>query len=372
LNLIDRYLLREWLKILVLVLSATVGLLLIQAMYDDFRDLLDKGADVSDIVVYFAIKTPSFLAIVMPIILLVSLLFTLGQLHRNNEIIALRAAGVGIFRITRSIWVSGVLLCGVVWALNASVVPWSVEASRALLEEIDFRHQSQSTPADHIGITRVVTFDNQRQGRMWFINRYSRFVRGGKAFGVMVSELDPQRREKTRILAREAQFDLNRHCWVFHEGRESWIDPESGEVTRTVPFAEKVVAYFNDDPGLMLLFDVKPGELSLFQLREIIDYFTIQENPKVTAYAVRYFGLLADTLSPLIIIAIAIPFAISGVRVNPAVGVSKSIGLFLLYFVLLKAAGALGSRSIIDPLFAAWVPNLAMLGVGTWFFLRMK
>ena len=43
LNLIDRYILREWLKIFTLVLGATLGLLLMQALYDDFRDLVEDG-----------------------------------------------------------------------------------------------------------------------------------------------------------------------------------------------------------------------------------------------------------------------------------------------------------------------------------------
>ena len=39
-HLIDRYLLGEWLKILGLLLAATMGLLVMQALYDNFRDLI--------------------------------------------------------------------------------------------------------------------------------------------------------------------------------------------------------------------------------------------------------------------------------------------------------------------------------------------
>ena len=125
-TLIDRYLLREWLKMLGLVLCAMLGLLLMQAMYEDFRDLLDDGATFADVLVYFAVKLPSYLSIVLPLTLLISLLYTLGQLHRNNEITALRAAGVGLFRLTRVLWLSGAVLCGVMWYVNATVIPWSV------------------------------------------------------------------------------------------------------------------------------------------------------------------------------------------------------------------------------------------------------
>ena len=369
-NLIDRYVLREWLTILALVLGATVGLMFMQALYDDFRPLLDRGASLYEIAIYMAVKIPSFLAIILPIALLVSLLYGLGQLHRSNEITAMRAAGLGIFRITRTIWASGLILCAVMFLLNTTVVPWSVEASRTMWDNFAFRQQAQSPGASlSASISRVVTFDNQRQGRMWFFNRYNRGL--DRAYGVTVSELDSHRREKTRFMAREARFDRINLNWTFSDGREEWLDPETGDLTRTKYFIEKVLPY-TENPDLMLAFDLKPADLSFFQLRKIIDYFTVEENPKVKTYAVRYFGLLSDTLAPLIVIALAIPFAVTGVRVNPAVGVSKSIGLFLVYFIFLKAADAMGARGTIEPLTAAWLPNVAMLSIGGWFFLRLR
>ena len=370
LNLIDRYVLREWLKTFAFSLCAMLGLLLMQAMYDDFSGLLEKGASGLEVISYFAVKVPGYLAIILPAVMLASLLYALGQLHRNNETVAMRAAGVGIFRITRSIWGVSVLMCGFVWAINATLVPLSVEGAQSILEDIDFRHQAKTTASDQVGLSRVVTFDNQRQGRMWFINRYSGYQ--NRAFGVTVSELDSKHREKNRIRAREARFDAAGHGWTFYDGRETWFDPQTGELMRTATFSEKSMPHFTEDPDLMLVFDQKPVDLSFFKLRRIIDYFIVEENPKVTIYAVRYYGLLADTLAPLIVLLIAIPFAMTGVRVNPAVGVSKSIGLFLLYFVLLKLAETLGTRGVLEPQLAAMVPSVVMIGVGGFFYLRMR
>lgn len=370
LNLLDRYVLREWLRILALAMGATIGLIIVQTLVEDMRRLLEHGSSVGDVLLFIGVRMPSFFSVVVPIVLLISLLYALGQLHRTNEIVAMRAAGLSLFRITRSIWVAGVVLCGVMWWLNASVVPWSVEASRALSDQFEFEYQAKTSADSLIGVTRSVTFHNQRQGRMWLINRYSRYTQ--RAYGITVSELDSKRREKTRIHAREGRFDPQRNCWVFWGGRETWLDPETAEITRTVAFEEKVMPHYTEEPSLMLIFDLKPANLSFFELRRIIDHFEIEENPKVTAYAVRYYGLLADTLAPLIIIAIAIPFAVTGVRVNPAVGVSKAIGLFLVYFVFLKVATVLGMRTILSPVLAACLPNLAMLGVGGWVFFKRR
>lgn len=376
-NLLDRYLLAEWLKMLGLLLAATMGLLLMTALYDELRDFIQISAGTGDILLYFATLMPSYLTVVLPLSMLLSLLFVLGKLHRNNELTAIRAAGLNIFSTTRSLWLAGIVLCGVSLMLNAKVVPWSVETSRSLRETFIFRAEAeqaatgaQPADADTLGLVSSVAFDNRPQDRMWFINRYSRY--SGRAFGVTVSEMDAQRREKTRIMAREAAYDPERRAWTFRDGRELWFDPELGELMRSVTFAEKTVPHFNEDPTLMLLIDRKPQDLSFNELGRITDHFHAEKSPKVIRYEVRYFSVLFSTLGPLIVIAIAVPFAVSGVRVSPAVGVSKSIGLFFIYYILTSMATLLGGKGYLEPMWAAAMPNLVMIGIAAWFFGRLR
>jgi lipopolysaccharide export system permease protein len=369
LNTFDRHLLREWLQILGLVLVATIGMTLLQVMYDDFIRIRDLGARGLDVGMYFLVTIPSFLALVLPFALLISLMFTLGQLHRANEFTAMRAAGVGFLRLTRPLWFVGVLCCGLTWWLNSTVVPSSVEASRSLEENFQFRAQGK-LPPDRRGAVSSVAFDNYQANRMWYINRYSTFTR--KAYGATVSVLDRSRREIMRLSAAEAWHDDQRGGWVFKDGRELDFDVETGEQLQSRPFSEMYRPDFNEDPALMLLIDRRAIDLSFFELRRISEYFEADNNPKAVPYAVRYFGLLADTLSPLIIIAIAIPFVITGVRVNPAVGVSKSIGLFALQYILTIFAGSLATRQLVPPEVAAWVPNACMAVLALFFFARLR
>ncbi len=360
---------REWLKILGLVLLATLGLLLVQVMYDDFRRLRDLGARGLDIWMYFFVKMPSFLGLLLPMALLISLLFALGQLHRANELTAMRAAGVGFMRLMRPVWMVGVLCCALSWWLAATVIPWSVETARALDQNFQFRSQA-SLPPELRGAVNSVAFDNSQAGRMWFFNRYSRYTR--KAYGTSVSVLDHARHETTRLLAAEARRDDEHGGWIFSRGRELTFSPETGELMKSEPFAEQHRSDFNEDPDLMLLVGRPPSDLSFFELRRLVDYLERVQNPKAVRYAVRYFSLLAATFSPLIVIAIAIPFAITGVRVNPAVGVSKSIGLFFLYYILDNIASSLATKQLIAPEFAAWLPNSVLALIALWLFARLR
>ncbi len=215
-NTFDRHLLREWLQILGLWLAATCGLHFVQMSYDEFHTLREEGARGVDILRYIAVTMPSFLAIVLLSALLVSVLFTLTKMHRSNELTAMRAAGVGYLRLMAPIWAVGVLACGIAWWLNSVVVPWSVEQSRALREDLEYRSQSKVMRPDRVGALYDVAFDNPGDRRMWFFNRNSNFTHRG--YGISVSQLDPQRRDLSRLVAAEGWFDGERRGWTFKAG----------------------------------------------------------------------------------------------------------------------------------------------------------
>jgi lipopolysaccharide export system permease protein len=238
-------------------------------------------------------------------------------------------------------------------------------------EELEFRSQTaKALPADRVGAVFSVAFDNPFERRMWFFNRFSRATQRG--YGVSVTTLDARGRDIARLTASEAWLDAARGGWVFQAGRALEFAPETGELTADRPFAERFEPAFREEPELMLLIDRKASSLSLHELRDLTRQLEAERSPKLPAYAVRYFRLMADTLGPLIVIAIAIPFAVTGVRVNPAVGVSKSIGLFFLYYVFNSAATALAVKGAVDPLVAAWLPNAGMAALAVWFLLRLR
>jgi lipopolysaccharide export LptBFGC system permease protein LptF len=54
------------------------------------------------------------------------------------------------------------------------------------------------------------------------------------------------------------------------------------------------------------------------------------------------------------------------------VGVSKSLGLFLAYWLILTLASLAGDRGMLAPWLAGWLPNLGMLSLAATLFLRLR
>ncbi|HKJ90255.1 MAG TPA: LptF/LptG family permease [Oceanipulchritudo sp.] len=368
---IDRYILSEWLKVFLLTVLVIFGVLLLGDVQDNLEDLLGFGASPGQIAAYYLILLPALMPVALPISFMVSLLFGLGQLHRNQEITAFRAAGLSLFRITRSLWVVGVILVVVLFQLNARLVPWSVETSRELWNDLAFsKALEEETPVESVGLLYNLTFYNRKDGRLWFLNRFNEY--NYRAYGVTVSELGTvDGLELRRLVANEAWYDDLSESWTFRWGREILFDETDGQPVRSLPFDRKVLAGFTEDPELMKYLEKRPKDLSLRELEMVLDYLRPAEDPRLARYAVTFYDRMLNPFSFLIILGLAIPFSVTGVRTNPFVGVSKAMGWFLLYFLLVNV-GQLAGASGFPPLWAASIPNLFGFLLVGYYYTRLQ
>lgn len=366
-SLVDRHILGQWLKTFIPTLLVIVTLLVIADIQNDLNELLEFGASTSEIIEYYLVLTPSFLPVILPISLLISLLFVLGKLHRNLEIVAMRAAGLGLWRITRTLWIGGASLAALLFWLNAEIVPWSAETSKVMWNNFNYRNQlEQETEKSEIGLVYNLTFHHPESQRLWFINRFSEY--DYRAFGVTVSVFDQENREIRRILATEGYYDDILGYWRFLDGRDVMFD-EEGDAIRSLPFKQLDQPEMNEDPTLMQFLKKRPKDLSFNQLARVIEALSAGEDPKTDRYKIRYYMMLMNPISCFFVVGIAVPFALSGVRTNPVVGVSKSAGFFILYYIITNASGMIGG-TFLSPAVAALIPNLSMVAAAVFYTAR--
>ena len=357
-RLLDRYVFFEWLKIFVIAIGVTLGILVLHDMYGHLGDLLNWGASTREILLYYALFIPTLIPVILPISLLLSLIYVLGAMHRNNEITAMRAAGMNVFRITRSLWFAGAILSGILLWLNADLIPYCKENSRTVFDNVRMEKQVRDAKdLSEVGVVNQLCFNNRSSGRLWYMNAFSQATNKGR--GVRVSILDGRGREISRIMAREGVYDETELCWFFTDGQEIEYAPDTHRPTKAVGFDKKYYKDFNEEPNIMILSMRRPKDLSLFEAKTLIDSIGAKSR-EALPYLVRWYSIWGSPFACLIVVAIAIPFSVAGVRTNPMVGVSKTFGLFFLFYVIDSVMTALGGRGIVSPEVAAIAPNLAM------------
>ena len=366
-KILDRYIFFEWLKIFAIAVFVTLGILIMHDMYSNLGDLINYGASAYEIVYYYLLLTPRFIPVILPISLLLSLIFVLGALHRNNEITAMRAAGLNVFSITKSLWISGVVLSlGLFW-ITAHLVPTSVEKSRLMMDTLHIQSEMKKSAGDlsNIGKIQQMCFANRKDRRLWIMNSFS--MATNKATGVFVSCFDENGAEASKIMAREAVYDDVDGCWFFSDGQEISYDVSTSRAVRSVVFDKKYYRDFREDPEIMRLSMKRVKDLSLFEINELLEASAKEGLVSAAAksaalkYEVRLYNIWLSPLICIIVVAIAIPFSVAGVRTNPMVGVSKTVAMFFAYYMIDNIFSALGGAGYISPVVAAFAPAAIML-----------
>lgn len=358
--ILDRHVFAEWLKAFMICLALTVGLILLEDMYNDLPELINLGAKAPAILQYYGLLLPSFLPLIFPLAFLASVLYSLGVLHRNHEITAMRASGLHVLRITRSLWGAGILLGGLLFYLNAYLIPQSVEGARSFYEGLSFSQQSKQQAKERIGLIYNLTFYNQLDQRLWFFNRFSQYTQSG--YGLSLYIQNNEGKELQRILAKEAVFDLSSQTWTLKQGRELHFDPLTEEPIYSKYFIEKKYNNFSESPYLMEASQKPIQDLSHRELALLLQYNPPElRSPQALAYDMARHNNLAHPFSCIVILAVGIPFTISSVRSNPLIGMSKTVGLVFVYYFLLMVCTRLGENALLPIVLAAWLPMLSML-----------
>lgn len=360
-RLIDRYIFKEWCKALAITITLILGILILEDMYKNLKNFLEHSASLKTLLLYYFFIVPNCLSIVLPISFFISVLYVLNDMQAHNEIVALRASGMTIFSITRSFWMFSGLLMALMVALNAHILPYASNRIQLVVHQIEYNDQREKgTLEDSIGLQSHLSFYHPREKRLWHIHNFSLYTNRG-AFTTL-SFLDTQGHEQKRVEAKRVSFNPQSHTWRFESGRlwffsKGTFFPKRFKTFDTWDFKGK------ESPRLMMSLQKPLKNLGVHELKKIIR-FVPGDHPRFLEHRIKYFSILSSPLICIMIVLLAVPFSLSGVRTNPMVGVSKAVGLFFLYYIVSSIGRMLGMQGTLSPMVAAWFPNLLMLSLG--------
>ena len=372
-RLLDRYLLRELLVPLGFCLG---GFMIFWISFDLFTELENfqrhklHGPDVAE---YYLAKAPEFLVTVLPVALLLALLYTLTNHARHQELTAIRAAGVGLWRMCAPYLVVGFAASLALLALNELWVPNVEDVAGRILN----RRLEKAVDGGPRNVLRNLAFTNTRDGRTWQIGAYDLKTREMTDPKVDWRLRDGSHRE---LIAKRGVWTNG--VWTFFDTLENTYAPGSGTLTNRNMQPVLPMPAFSETPDI-IRSEIKISErLSRrgakradIPLVELLDYLRLHPEPagqdKPWLYT-KLHGRLAAPWTCLVVVLVAMPFGAASGRRNVFVGVASSIGICFAYFVLLQVGLALGSGGYLPAWLAAWAPNLAVGGTGVWLAARLR
>jgi LPS export ABC transporter permease LptF/LPS export ABC transporter permease LptG len=356
--IIDRYVLRQYLGFITTGLAVATTLIVVGYFLQTLDRYLRVKPPLRYILEQLLYVVPVNLYEALPIVMLMATVFLFLTLSRWHELTALKAAGVSLYRVSAPVLLFGLLVTVAAGLFQEFFLP--------LLRE-------RGEEVDRVKIRGQLPRHLQTRSRLWLRSSDTRFYRvellspgTADAYGVTILEIDRDFRLVHRLDARRAHWTTG--GWEMSDGafREIAADGRVATVSfqRTALHLDETISEFTE-------IQKRPAAMNYRELRE---YLTRLEAAgfQIHRYLVDMYGKLSSPVRSLVMILLAIPFALQSPRGGRLYGVALAIGLMVAYIVVDFSARAFARADLLPPLLAAWTANLVFLGIGGSLFLRAR
>ncbi len=225
--LVDVYLLQQFFYYFFVLLAGFVLIFDAFTLFDLLADISRNHIGLLTVVNYFRYLAPETVYQLAPLAILVATLVTLALLAKNNEVTALKASGISLYRLVFPLLLAGCVLSLGMFALDDTILPYANQRQDAL------RNRIKGRPAQ-------TYFQPARQwifGENSKLYNYELFDPDRQMFGGLnVFEIDPASFQiRRRIFADRAVWDPTQNSWILTSG---WVRDFSGngQLVRYDPF----------------------------------------------------------------------------------------------------------------------------------------
>jgi lipopolysaccharide export system permease protein len=309
---------------------------------------------------------------IVPISLLFALLYALTSHARHNELTAIRASGVSLWRMALPYFAVGFLCSLGLSLVNELWVPQSSEAADKILN----RYEKPDTNSMNGRWIRNFGFTNTRQHRKWFVGAYD-LISHQMYSPHVVWTLDTG--TAWDIDAERAFYTGG--GWCFSNAQERVFPAIKGAFPTVSQTNILFMQEFNETPE-QIESEIKIAKLNSFRerkkaqlsAREILNYRRLHsEDTKQTALLdTKLHERLASPWRALVVVLIGLPFGAVTGRRNVYVGVASAIVIVFFYYVLSQVGFLIGAAEFVWPPLAAWMPNLFFAGLGIFLMYRIR
>ena len=371
--ILDDYVLRSFVGYLLLIISSLLVLFLIFTYFELLSDIVRKKIPFLTQLEYLLNFIPSVLYQITPLAVLLTVLVMFGLMQKSNEITAMKATGVSIYRTVVPILVIATALAGGLFVLDQWYLPYAnkrVETLRNLIKGKPAQTYLRPDRKWIFGESKKKSNGDAANRKIYY---YEAFDPDRNTFAsISAFELDPHSFQMVkRVYAARARWADQLQKWTFENGwQRSWSNAQGSDPLEDLHrFDVSTFSELNEPPNYFKKEVLQSSEMNYDELRRYI-YDLQQGGFDVVRLRVQLQKKIAFPLITLVMAILAVPFALSGGRRGALSGVVVALIIGVSYFLTSGLFEAMGNVSQLPPLIAAWSPDLIFGLTGGYLILK--
>lgn len=357
------YFLKEFISPLFIALGVLTFVMLLGNLIKLTNLVINKGVDISTVAQLFLYMMPSLLKYTLPIAVLTATLLALGRLSGDNEIIAIKASGINLFRLITPLLIVGLILSLLLVIFNDRVIPYAHYSLRKTLVDVGIKNP---TAALEPGV-----FITSFQKYILFV--YDIDQKKNKLYNVRIYE--PQEGRPTRtIVAKHGEFislpEKNTVKLKLINGTSDEPDPNNPTSFYKLNFKTYFMTLNLNQMRDSSQVKKKPKDMTIDELTYEIKKLKsegVNPIPLITEINEK----IALAFSCLVFVLLGSSLAIITRRREKSLNFGLAFMVAGIYYVLLISAEAVSLQGYLNPAIAMWLPNIIMGGIGAFLAYRL-
>ncbi|MEN6509406.1 MAG: LPS export ABC transporter permease LptF [Smithella sp.] len=359
-KIISRYIFREIAFPFFLILFVLTFVLLMGRILQIMDLMVNKGISVWAIMHLVMLIMPSFLMFTIPIALLVSILIAMGTFSADNEITALKAAGVSLLQIYYPIAVASLLTFTCTMLIGYYLVPQSNFATKKILFELATQNAS-------IGIKEKV-FNSDFKDLILYADKIP--ANGEYMEGVIISD-KRNKEEQNTVIAKKASLVADSKKMIVKLRLENGsIHTVSADLKNYRKVDFRTYDLILDLSTTLATYSEEYKSSTEMTLTELMERM---KKPGLDGAAVRELAIevhkkFSIPLSCIFFGLLALPLGITSHRAVKSRGFAVGIIIVAAYYLLRIGGEALAETGRLSPAVGVWTPNVLFATGGIFLF----
>ncbi|HEX4962461.1 MAG TPA: LPS export ABC transporter permease LptG [Thermoanaerobaculia bacterium] len=363
---LNRYIITEILGPLGLGFLVYTFILLIRALFQSAEMIIRRGLPVSVVGKLLALTLPNIVVLTLPMSLLFGTLIAVGRLSSDSELIAMRACGVSLLTLYRPIFLLSSFATLLNMALMVYVLPWGNHALQELRLEITTQSVAQQIEP------RV--FYEEWEGKVVYVFEVPQGSKRWK--GVFLAESLPSNTNNQITTADWGEVLVDpageRVVLRLYNAVRHKVDlnaPDRYEISRHKRLDLILDDQFATEQRAKLSASKGIREMTLQELR------AQRDDPSTSAELrnlaeVEIHKKFSIPVACLVFGLFALPLGINNRRGGKASGFAMSIGVLILYYILLSNGEEYARFGKVPPWLGMWLPNILLAVTGLFLLIR--
>ena len=344
----------------------------INLLFFNFIFLLTKILDITNMIVNYRISLfdvmllliysmPHFLEFVIPMSVMTTVLLTFFRLSSDNEIVALKAGGVSIYKLLPPVLLFCLIGCMLTGFMTIYGLSWGRLSFKKLTYEVALSNVN-------IGM-KERTFNDNFEGVMLYMNKID--LKNKALIDIFIEDQRTRNIISTIVAPRGEMYSepdkLLFHLRL-HNGTINQVDIENKTVHS--------ITFDTYDINLDLKKSVTTKkerkdekEMNIVELNKYLKD-TVNKDAKYYAALIEFHRKFSIPFACFALGLLGVPLGVQSKSAKRAFGLGFGLIFFLLYYLMLSAGWVFGEAGVYPPLIGMWMPNIVIGGIGLYLFVR--